>query len=333
MIKKGLFYFLGLILIFNIIPVVSYAQTSQTINSLEMNIVPENPEPLQNVKFTLKSVSFDINRAQITWYVGGQEKTTGIGKKEFNIIAGKNGEKTTVKAVIAPQDRAAVEISGFFIPSSVDLIYESLSYVPPFYKGKAMNPNQGVVLVVAIPNLLDSFGTKIPTEKVVYSWKQDGRERQSVSGLGKNTYIFSGGVPIRDVVVEVVASSLDSTIFSSKKIEISNYSPKIIFYENSPIYGLMLNRAIKNDVNLLNDEFSVIATPYFFSAGYALTPDLDYLWTLNGKTVGNQEQKNIFTTRQVASGSGTAKIGLKISNNVRIFQFTNNDYTINFEKQ
>jgi hypothetical protein len=54
---------------------------------------------------------------------------------------------------------------------------------------------------------------------------------------------------------------------------------------------------------------------------------------MNGNTVGNQDPINSFTTRLEKSGSGTADIGLKISNNVRIFQFIDNKYTINFAKQ
>jgi hypothetical protein len=77
----------------------------------------------------------------------------------------------------------------------------------------------------------------------------------------------------------------------------------------------------------------VVAMPYFFSVGYAANPDLDYVWSLNGQIVGNQEPKNSFTTRVEKSGSGTANIGLKINNSARIFQFTENNYNINFSKQ
>ena len=219
------------------------------------------------------------------------------------------------------------EIEAFFIPSLVDLIYESLSYTPPFYKGKALNPNQGVVLVTAIPELIKDNGEKELAQNIIYSWKKDGSVEQDASGIGKNVFVF------RDVSIEVTASSLDGNIYASKKINITNISPKIIFYENSPVYGIMLNKAITNTVKMLSDEFSVIAVPYFFSVGYATTPDLTYDWSMNGNAVGNQDPKNSFTTRIDKVGAGTADIGLKISNTVRIFQFINSNYGINFSKQ
>jgi hypothetical protein len=323
-------------LLFIVSPLISNAQIADIApdaGGLEMTMSPENPEPFQTVKISLISYSYDLDRSKITWSVDGVVKKTEMGLKNFNTQAGKNGQKTIIKAQVETPQDGTKEIEAFFIPSVVDLVYESLSYTPPFYKGRAMNPNQGVVLVTAIPELIKSTGEKIPAQNVIYNWKKDGSVQQDASGIGKNVFIYSGTVPIRDVVIEVVASSLDGEIYASKRINITNTSPKIVFYENSPVYGIMMNKAIKNTVNMLIDEFSVLAVPYFFSVGYAATPDLKYDWTMNGNTVGNQDPKNSFTTRLEKSGSGTANIGLKISNSVRIFQFVENNYNINFSKE
>jgi hypothetical protein len=336
MIKKIISYSFIISLSLILSPLFSNAQVGDLppdSSGLQMTMTPENPEPFQLVKINVQSYSYDLDRSKITWYVDGVVKKSEMGLKDFNTQAGKNGQKTIVKIQVETPEDGLKEIEAFFIPSIVDLVYESLSYTPPFYKGRAMNPNQGVVLVTAIPELIKSTGEKIPAQNIIYSWKKDGSVEQDASGIGKNVFIYSGTVPIRDVVIEVVASSLDGEIYASKRISITNVSPKIIFYENSPVYGIMMNKAIKNSVNMLIDEFSVLAVPYFFSVGYAATPDLKYDWTLNGSTVGNQDPKNSFTTRLEKSGSGIANIGLKISNNVRIFQFVNNNYSINFSKE
>jgi hypothetical protein len=336
MILKKIFDYLLIITLLVIVsPLISFGQaTPGTMGSfLEMTMSPQNPEPFQTVTITIKSFSYDLDRSKITWLVDGVQKKTEMGLKEFTAQAGKNGQKTTVKAVVETPNDGTKEIEAFFIPSVVDLIYESLSYTPPFYKGRALNPNQGMVLVVAIPELINSAGQKAAAQNVIYSWKKDGKVEQSASGLGKNTFVFSGSVPIRDALIEVTASSLDGSIFASKQVTITNVTPQIVFYENSPIYGMMMNKAIVNPVQMLVDEFSILAVPYFFSVGYATTPDLDYAWSLNGQTVSSQDPKNSFTTRTGVAGSGTANIGLKISNNVRVFQFATNNYTINFTKQ
>jgi len=336
MIKKIFNYLSIIVLLLMVFPFISFGQTIPTNmggNYLQLTMSPENPEPFQTVTIKAQSFLFDVNRSKITWYVDGVMKKSEIGLKEFNTQAGKNGEKTTIKVAVDSPTDGLKETEVFFIPSLVDLVYEFVSYTPPFYKGKALNPNQGVVFVTAVPELIKSTGEKIPSQNIIYSWKKNGQVEQDASGIGKNTFIYNGTVPIREVTIEVAASSLDNEIFASKIINITNYSPKIIFYENSPIYGLMFNKAVKNTVKLLTDEFSVIAIPYFFSVGYTINPDLDYVWNLNGQIVGNQEPKNSFTTRVEKSGSGIANIGLKVSNSNRIFQFTDNNYNINFSKQ
>lgn len=316
------------------LPLISFAQNlGSTTNFLELSLSPKNPEPFQAVTVTLNSYSYDLDRSKISWSVDGVTKKTEIGLREFTTTAGKNGQKTIIKTRVETPNDGVKEIEAFFIPSVVDLIYESLSYTPPFYKGRALNPNQGVFIVTAIPELIKTTGEKVPAQNIIYAWKKDGQVMQSDSGIGKNTFLVSGTVPIRDVRIEVSASSLDGDIFASKQVLVTNTQPRIIFYENNPVYGLMMNKAITKAVNMLTDEFSVLAVPYFFSVGYATTPDLKYDWTMNGATVGNQEPKNAFTARINKTGSGTADIGLKISNLVRIFQFTNNSYQINFSKQ
>lgn len=336
MLKRILNYSLIFTFFLAFLPFISFGQTLPAnidSGSLQLSMSPENPEPFQTVTVKVQSFLFDVNRAKITWLVNGAVKKSEIGLKEFSTQAGKNGQKTIIKVQVDSPADGFKEVEAFFIPSVVDLVYEFVSYTPPFYKGKALNPNQGVVFVTAIPELIRTTGEKIPAQNIIYSWKKDGEVQLDASGLGKNTFIYTGTVPIRDVTIEVIASSLDNEVFASKRIDITNQTPKIIFYENSPIYGLMLNKAIKNTVNLLIDEFSVIAVPYFFSVGYAANPDLDYTWSLDGQIVGNQEPKNSFTTRVEKSGSGAANIGLKISNSARIFQFTENNYNINFSKQ
>lgn len=215
----------------------------------------------------------------------------------------------------------------------VNLIYKVNSYTPPFYKGKALNPNQGTVTVTAIPELVRASGEKVSSKNINYTWRQNDLIVQSASGLGKDTFTFGGSVPIRDNLIEVSAVSVDKSLSATKSVNIPNIFPKVLFYENNPVYGIMFNRAIVNNVNLTADEFSVLAMPYYFSTDSAINPKLDYTWNMNGRGVANQEPKNSFTTRVDTPGTGTAEIGLKVSNNVSIFQFLETSYRINFSKQ
>jgi hypothetical protein len=314
-------------------PLLSLAQQTTSDSFLEISMVPENPEPLQAVKITLKSSAYDLNRSVITWYVDAKLKETNVGLKQLNIQAGKNGQKTNIKVVVKTPSSGEKVIEAFFIPSLVDLIYEANSYVPPFYQGKSLNPNQGRVSVTAIPELIDASGAKVPAQNIIYTWKKDGEVQQAASGFGKNVFVFTGTIPIKDSLISVNASNLDSSIFAAKQIKIPSVYPKIIFYENNPTYGLMLNKAITSTVKMTTDEFSVLAIPYFFSAGYADSPDLEYSWKMNDITLGNQEPRNAFTARIESVLAGVANINLNINDINRPFQHTNQDFIINFEKR
>jgi hypothetical protein len=334
MIKNFSKYLLMISFLVIVLPLISWGQGIIDTNSLQISINPQNPEPGQIVKITINSFSFDINRSKNTFYIDGVKKKTEIGLKEFSVEAGKNGQKTTIKATAETTQGSVKEIEISFTPAVVDLIYEFLSYTPPFYKGKALNPNQGIVLVTAMPELIKISGVKIPAQDIIYSWKRNGKIDQNVSGLGKNTLFFQGTVPIRDSLVEVMASSLDNSVFASKQINITNDDPKIIFYEDSPIYGIMFNKAISGNVRMLADEFKVKVFPYFMSVGYAQSPDLNYKWSINNKVSENlDEDKSAMVFRQEGIGSGLANISLKIENTLRIFQFSENNFVINFEKQ
>ena len=334
MIKKIYGYLLIMTLLVMASPLISFGQTAQTPgNFLEMSMSPQNPKPLQNVQITLNSFSYDLDRSTITWSVNGQDKKTDIGIKTFTVQAGKNGQKMIVRASVDTPADGTKAISISFTPANVDLIYESLSYTPPFYKGKTLNPNQGKIVVTAIPNLIGTNGVKIPTKNIIYTWKKDSSVQGSVSGLGKNTFTFIGSIPVRDSLIEVEASSIDSSISASGQVNITNISPKILFYENSPVYGILFNRAVVGTVKMLTDEFTVVAIPYFFGVNSATQKDLDYIWSLDDTTVSSQNPINYFTTRLDKVGSGTANIGLKINNNINIFQSTDSNYLIKFNKK
>lgn len=311
----------------------SLASAQSSNVNMTINMTPANPNPGEQINFTLQSFSFDVNRLKITWLLNGVEKQVGIGLKNYSLTAGTAGQANTIEVLAEDSsgNRFSRDIS--FTPAGVDLIYEPITYTPPFYKGRTLNVNQGDVLVVAFPEIYDEAGRKYNTHELSYTWKKDGTIIGSASGLGKNYFFFSGTVPVRDVEIEVIAVAPNQNITANKTITIPRGEPKIVFYENSPVFGLMLNRAIKNNVQLFSDEFSAIAVPYYFSVGYATTPNLSYEWSMNNHTTETQDIKNIYTVRQETKGSGLANISLKINNIVRIFQLQSEYFNINFTKE
>ena len=301
--------------------------------NLSISASPANPAPGESVKLTLQSFSLDLNKSKIIWFVNDNEARSGVGLKDYTVQAGAAGRPMIITGRVESPTGAIASRNISIVPAGVDLIYEVVGYTPPFYKGRAMNVNQGTVVVVAFPEIFDDVGRKLNTSELIFNWKKDGVVAQEASGVGRNYFIYDGSIPPRDVVIDLTVSAQTQTITAEKSVNIPRGNPEIIFYEHSPIYGTLFNRAITNTVQMTSDEFSFIAIPYYFSVGYNSNPDLAYTWTLNGKTVPTQEIKNIFTVRQEKSGSGSARIGLDLKHSNRIFQFTNAGFQLNFQKQ
>jgi hypothetical protein len=329
---KKMFFQLLLSTLFVILPLFSGAQVDNENTSLSILISPANPRPQENVNLKLQSFSFDLNRSTITWVIDGIERQTGPGLKEFNFQAGRAGQPVSVGVIVETQTGQIFSRQTNFTPAGVDLIFEAVSYTPPFYKGRAMNINQGLIVVAAFPEIFDEMGRKFNTNELIFTWKKDGVVMGSDSGVAKNYFTYNGSVPVRDVEIEVLVSARNQNISAGRSVLIERGSPKIVFYENSPIYGLMTNRAIKGAVQMLSDEFTFVAVPYFYSVGYAGSPDLEYSWSLDRRSVVSQNPINKFTVRQESPGSGTARIGLSIKNLARIFQFGDSEFVINFQR-
>jgi tRNA uridine 5-carboxymethylaminomethyl modification enzyme len=74
----------------------------------------------------------------------------------------------------------------------------------------------------------------------------------------------------------------------------------------------------------------IVAKPYFFDFSGINTKESNYKWSVNGKTVSLSGAKNEILLRQDGKTGGAASVSLKIENQVRIFQFAENNFNITF---
>jgi hypothetical protein len=337
MIMKKLAIILIFLLISLTIPTIFVrAQTGSFFSpSLTIELDPLNPAPGNKVTATVRNLPMEFSGGQVAWSLNGKKQLAGSNILSFPFIASGYGQTMTLTVDLTSLDgQATTQKTLSFIPAGVDLIYEAVSYTPPFYKGKAFNSNQGTVVVVALPEIFTANGQKVKATNLNYRWYKDGVLQNSASGLGQSYLTFSGSVPIRDAEIKVIVSTVDKKITAEKSLIITHTSPQLIFYENSPVYGLMFNKAIKETVKLLADEFEVKAFPYFMSVDYANDSNLQYQWMVNGRLTDNLEKdSSAMVFRQERAGAGTADVSVKIQNTLRIFQSVDNNFILNFEKQ
>jgi hypothetical protein len=296
-----------------------------------LTISPENPGPNELVTARLDSYSTDLNAASISWLVNGVIVNQAKGLKTITFRAGALGAKTTVQVVATTAEGRPISKILTIQPVKVSLIYETDSYVPPFYRGKSSYSYEGRARVIALPEFVDQDGKKINPSSLIYLWKAGGQVAAGDSGYGKQIFSFRGRIPLRPNFVTVTVTNADKTLVAEGGIEIVPAAPLVLLYENNPELGVLYNKALSSNISLQKNEVWIAAAPYFFDADAKNNPNLKYDWNLNGQPVG--DAADTLVLRRVGDAAGSSLLSLQVSNTRRILQFGNANLNIAFGRQ
>lgn len=294
------------------------AQYEVTEDDITVLSDPEIPPPLQNVTLTLSSYATDINSAFIIWKVGGKTQLSGTGEKKFQITTGETGSTTVIDITIRPVTGELIQKQFIIRPADIDILWEGAdSYIPPFYRGRALPTSEGLIRVLAIPQVKDG-ALQTDVNNFVFRWKRDDKVVQSGSGYGKNSLLLRQSYLNKKESLDVSATGIGTGVVTQKIFDVPIFKPKILFYEKDPLLGIKYNRTLDSSFEVASGEKTIVAEPYFFGPSSALSPELDYAWTINGQSIYTPEIKNVLTIKKGTS-TGVATIGLEIKNLLRLF--------------
>jgi len=296
-------------------------------NELGVEIIPNYPRQNEMVFIELSLYTDDLNSAKISWYKDGKLVLEGKGEKNYSFRMGKVGIETNIEIKIALLSGSTFSKKFSLTPASVDLVWEANSYVPPFYKGKALHTRQGVLKIVAMPEFFKN-GVKIDPKTLIYEWSNQVEAYQSQSGYGKNVLLLNGSLLGRAEEIEVLVTDRVNNLVADAFIDIAPTSPEVIFYENDPYYGQIYDRSIPNTIKLKGSEIQILAAPYYFTRENG--NGLQYEWRLNGALISNLLGSRTAIFKKPEE-SGYSKISLSIENQNRILQQANNSLTMQFE--
>ena len=304
------------------------AQFDQTDFGSRINIksVPEIPGAYETVIVSLSAISYDLSRATIQWLVGGKVIDSGIGKSYVSIKTGGTGVETAVTAVIT---FGSVSSSKKLIirPADATMLWQAVdSYIPPFYKGKALPSSEALIKVVVIPMLKDRTGKNLKEKDFSFSWKRNYNPDQGSSGYAKSSFLFKNSYMNDKETIEVIASSIAGNYVAKKFVTIPIFTPFITFYENRPLMGTKYENALGNDFTMYSDETTIVAEPYFFSPAFIDSPELKLDWRVGGQMVSGTA-KNRLVVRN-SGQSGSVNIRLDVESLPRLFQSLSKSLTI-----
>lgn len=291
----------------------AFAQVFEQSN-ISLSLSPEHPKAGEHVTATVSANSFDINAANISWQVNGKPILQGIGAKELQIPAASRGE-TDIQAHIETADWSG-DLAASFDPSLVSLAWQSPSYVPPFYRGKALFPTEGALTLVALPFFSRAGSSLGSTDQISYDWTKDGQVVGDQSGFGRSTFSVKAGLIDEPVRVGVTAHDITTGQTGYDEVVVHSSPAILALYENHPLNGIMLNKAFGATVSLADPEISLFAAP--FSESLSALPSLRFAWTMNGGPL--DEKTGNITLRAKDGVSGTSTVSLTVTNPAEVTQ-------------
>ena len=298
-------------------------------SSILVSVAPENPNPNENVTITLSSYASNLDSVLISWSVDGKSVLSGVGKKSFFLNAPASGGETSVVATIAFPD-GAIDTKIIIRPAAMVLLWQANdSYVPPFYRGKALPTPDSEIKIVALPEI-KSGSSLVDPQNMIYAWKQDYNNMQDASGYGKNSFSYVNDYLESSSNISVVASTIDQQNSSEANIDVGTANVKIIFYKNDANLGTIWDQALSDGHKIQNDEI-IEADPYFISPKDIRIPILNWTWSINDSPINVLgSRKNLIPLQVQAGTSGTSKISLSIENQQRIFGTASGEINVTF---
>ncbi len=327
--KRAIFILFALCLSFS--PIILHAQLSGINKAdIEISVVPQNPKANQQVTVSLSSYITDINTSKITWTLNGKVAKSGTGEKVFTFTAGSSGVKTTIGISVQTKEGRTIQNSFSIKPSSVDLVWQSESYTPPFYKGKALFSLQNKITFVAIPHLTNSSGVEINAKNLIYKWMRNGSVDDKSSGFGKNAFTVTPTIITRPLDITVEVSTQDSSISGMATLHVDPKDPTVVFYKKSPLYGIEFQKTLSGTVDMGDQkEIFVIAEPFFFGTK-SPAESLSYSWKMNGVLIDNDASQMTRVFRPIEGTEGTSRISISIESLDKILQLASGDFSLKF---
>jgi len=328
--KKFIFLSLYLLIILIISGVISPLQIKAVSpNSILVNVVPENPAPNENVNITLNSYASNLDSVLIVWFVDAKSIVSGIGKKSFSVNAPAFGGETTVTVTISLPD-GEIEKVITIRPASMFLLWQANdSYVPPFYKGKALPTPDSEIKIIAMPEV-KAGASVVDSKNMIYTWKQDYTNMPESSGYGKNSFIYINDYLENSNTVSVIASTVDQKYSASASIDVGTSEVKILFYQNDTNLGTIWEHSLYDGYKIEGDAI-LEAAPYFISPKDLRIPVLSWVWSINNNKIDvSGSRKNIIPLKVQEGTSGTSKVRLDIENKYRIFGTADGEINVTF---
>lgn len=332
--KNGFFVSIFAVILFGVLFFGASSADAQFFGGREapifLSLSPEHPLPGETVRITADSSFIDLSQSDIEWFADDKSIAQGPGQNNVDIAAGPLGSKTRVSVVARALNGTSASGEAFIRPAKVDLLWESDSYIPPFYRGRALPSAGTFIRANAIVYFEPEGAMQTPEQDIVYTWKRNGSAVPSASGRGKSSAIFPSPTLFGTDTIRVIAATVDGRYEGEARVVISSIEPVLALYKDHPLFGIMYNQALEKSAFVPDAEMTFVAVPYFAEAEWGNDPRLIYSWSVNGAGIPTDESRRSALTVNAEKSSGIAQIALSLTHAVNLFMQSSGRWEVSF---
>lgn len=283
----GYWIFFGYLFLGYLVIGIGFVHAQTTPMSLDAE--PEYPSPGEEFTVEASTPTFNKNSAVFSWRVNNRviPEFSGLGKNSITLTAGQIGSITNVKVRVVTANGTRADAEKNILVSDLTLVWSAETYIPKWYKGKALPIPGSTVNVTALPNFVLG-NQKFSPEALIYRWNIDDGPSTRES-FGRQTFRmqmsdFSNSSHTVNVTVE------DPTrqIKKQASVTLNSYVPKILFYKSSPLGGIEYRNSSAAISASLNKLLDVVSEPFFFAT--RSKNNLLYKWLVAGSEIQGQPQ-------------------------------------------
>jgi len=243
-----------------------------------------------------KTTNIDDNFVSFDWYLDDQPMLSQSGRAKTNFSFPTTKPFHIVRLSIIENNKKIAENTASVSSFAVSLVWNTNTFIPADYEGKAIPIVGSVVTITAFPEIRGE-----DPQNLLYTWYVDAESRvRNTIAEQEFSFILSKNVSFVSVIVEV--NNLSHSISARKAIAIPLTKPQILITHSSPLYLVP------------GEKVDLEAQPYYFNIPNATS--LQYRWWFAGKSIlGIPPDPNTLTLSiPIDSGIGSQSLQLTVEN-------------------
>ena len=300
--------------------------------ALSITATPRAPAPGEPVSIRAATPSIAKDGLFFSWTINGKARPdlSGLGADTVKLTAGTLGSTTHISVAVR-QGRTAIGSVSLAIPiSRLSLVWSAETYIPRWYKGKALPVEQSTVDITAIPEVIIN-GTTIAPENLMYHWSYDDQDNIQ-QGVGKRSFrIRTRDFPQSSHDIRLVVEDISHTLYQEGRLFIQSTEPQGEIYALTPMGGIAAQTALQNN-NFsapTRGSYDFVFEPFFFPI--TTRSNLSYQWSLNNTPLVGIPENPYFLTIDGTQQQGTqAAISLSAKSTSAYIPTVYRSFTMSF---